>query len=143
MPKKVTAVLDTNVFISGLLSPKGIPGLILYRFRQHNFKIYTSRTQIKEIQNVLKRSSLKRALPKGTTTEVLKFFVRFKKLTNIYNPPVLKWDFSDPNDHFLLDLAVYSKADFLITGDKALRSLLFVENCSIVSPLEFIKRLAP
>ena len=63
MAKKPVVVLDTNVFVSGLLSPKGVPGAILLRFRQGAFEIVTSRAQIREIQAVLKRPSLARALP--------------------------------------------------------------------------------
>lgn len=141
MARKNKVILDTNVFVSGLLSPAGIPGLILYRFRQGDFQIYTSRVQILEIHEVLKRPSLQKALPKGTTKEVLKFFMKFKKLTTVLNPHPMKWDFPDRDDHFLLDLAVTSRANFLVTGDKKLQSLLLVEECSIVSPSEFIARL--
>ena len=141
MARKAKVILDTNVFVSGLLSPSGISGLILYRFRQRSFEIYTSRAQISEIRSVLKRPSLQRALPMGTTREALKFFMNFKKLVRVLNPPSLKWDFSDRKDHFLLDLAIASKADFLVTGDKKLQTLLLIEKCAIVSPVEFIARL--
>jgi len=53
----------------------------------------------------------------------------------------LPWDFGDRDDHFLLDLAVHSKAHFLVTGDKALRNLLLVGQCAVVSPIEFVGRL--
>ena len=141
MAKKLVVVLDTNVFVSGLISPNGVPGAILQRFRQGEFEIATSKSQIREIQEVLKRPSLARALPKGTTKEVLKFFLAFKKLTKIHDPKKLPWDFKDLKDHFLLDLAVYSKADFLVTGDKALRSLMLVGSCAVTSPVEFLSRL--
>jgi len=72
--KKHVVVLDTNVFISGLLSPNGVPGLILLKFRNNEFEIATSKDQILEVQEVLQRPSLVRALPKGTNLEVLKFF---------------------------------------------------------------------
>ncbi|MFN8943764.1 MAG: putative toxin-antitoxin system toxin component, PIN family [Pseudobdellovibrionaceae bacterium] len=62
MAKKLVVVLDTNVFVSGLISPNGVPGAILQRFRQGEFEIATSKSQIREIQEVLKRPSLVRAL---------------------------------------------------------------------------------
>lgn len=141
MAAKPVVVLDTNVFVSALLSPSGVPGAILMRFRNGEYDIATSRAQIREIQAVLRRPSLARALPKGTTREVLRFFGAFKRLTKVHNPPRLPWDFGDLNDHFLLDLAVYSKAHFLVTGDKALRKLLLVGQCAVVTPVEFIARL--
>jgi len=139
--KKLVVVLDTNVFISGLISPSGVPGSILQRFRRGDFDIATSKAQIREIQAVLKRPSLARALPKGTTKDVLRFFLKFKSLTKIQDPKKLPWDFKDLKDHFLLDLAVHAKADFLVTGDKAVRSLLLVGSCAVTSPVEFLARI--
>ncbi|MBI2604477.1 MAG: putative toxin-antitoxin system toxin component, PIN family [Deltaproteobacteria bacterium] len=141
MPRKHVVVLDTNVFVSGLISAKGAPGALLLRFRQGSFEIVTSKAQLREIRSVLSRPSLGRALPKGTAREVLRFFLAFKKLTRVFDPPRLPWEFKDVDDHFLLDLAVYSRADFLVTGDKALRSLALVGRCAVVSPTEFLGRL--
>ena len=141
MAKKLVVVLDTNVFVSGLLSPNGVPGLILARFRSGHFDIATSKDQIREIQNVLRRPSLVRAIPKGTNREVLRFFLKFKRLTKVCTPPRLPWDFGDRDDHFLLDLAVHAKAHFLVTGDKPLRKLMLVGQCAVITPIEFIGRL--
>jgi putative PIN family toxin of toxin-antitoxin system len=141
MAKRPVVVLDTNVFVSGLLSPNGVPGLILSRFRSGHFDIVTSKDQVREIQSVLRRPSLARAIPPGTSREVVRFFLKFKRLTRIYKPARLTWDFGDRDDHFLLDLAVHTKAHFLVTGDKALRKLMLVGQCAVVSPLEFIGRL--
>jgi putative PIN family toxin of toxin-antitoxin system len=82
---KPLVVLDTNVFVSGLISPGGVPGAILRRFRGGDFEIATSKTQVREINAVLKRPSLMRALPKGTSREVLAFLFGFKRLTKIYD----------------------------------------------------------
>ena len=120
------------------MSPACVPGIVMQTFRNRQFIVATSRAQIREIQDVLKRPSLAKALPKGTTKEVLRFFLKLKKLTKVHRPPKLKWDFGDQNDHFLLDLAVHSKADFLITGDKALQKLTLVGRRAVVSPVEFI-----
>ena len=141
MAKKFVVVLDTNVFVSGLLSANGVPGLILTKFRSGEFEIATSKDQVQEIQEVLVRPSLVRALPKGTNREVLKFFLKFKRLARVHKAPKLTWDFGDRDDHFLLDLAVHSKANFLVTGDKALRKLLLVGQCAVITPVEFIGRL--
>jgi len=138
--EKPVVVLDTNVFVSGLLSPKGTPGIIFQRFRLEQLSIVTSKVQIIEIQAVLARPSLRKALPPGTPREILKFFAKLKRLTDILDPPELSWDFGDRDDHFLLDLAVHAKAHFLVTGDKALQKLLLVGQCAVVSPVEFVAR---
>jgi predicted nucleic acid-binding protein len=38
-------------------------------------------------------------------------------------------------------VAVYSKADFLVSGDKALVSLFLIGRCAVISPTEFLARL--
>ena len=68
-------------------------------------------------------------------------FLSFKKLTKIIDPPKLPWEFKDVKDHFLLDIGVYSKADFLVTGDKKVLSLTLVGQCAVVSPTEFLGRI--
>lgn len=141
MAKKPVVVLDTNVFVSGLLSPNGAPGIIFQRFRLQQFLIVTSTAQIKEIQAVLARPSLKKALPPGTPREVIRYFTKLRQLTQVLNPPKLPWDFGDRGDHFLLDLAIHAKAQFLVTGDKALQKLLLVGQCAVVSPVEFVARI--
>ncbi len=132
MAEKLVVVLDTNVFVSGLLSSMGAPGIIFQRFRLGQFSIVTSKMQIKEIQAVLARPSLKKALPPGTPRDILKFFAKLKRLTDILDPPELPWDFGDRDDHFLLDLAAHAKAQFLVTGDKALQRVLLVGQCAVV-----------
>jgi uncharacterized protein len=139
--KKPLVVLDTNVFLSGLISPKGPPASILLIFRSGEFNIATSKAQVKEISLVLKRPSLSRALPPGTPKEILKFFLAFKNLTKIYEPKKLFWEFPDKNDHFLLDLALHSRSDFLISGDKKLLSLSRIGSCEIISPGEFLNKI--
>jgi predicted nucleic acid-binding protein len=41
----------------------------------------------------------------------------------------------------LVDLNVLSKANFLLTEDKALRKLMLVGQCAVVSPIELVGRL--
>jgi len=138
---KKLVVLDTNVFVSGLLTPHGIPGLIIKKFRERQFEIATSPRQIAEIKDVLKRPSLHRALPRGTPMEVLRFFASLKKLTKVFDPPPLPWDFKDKGDHFLLDLVIESNAHFLITGDHDLQDLALIQKCVVLSPADFIQRI--
>ena len=141
MEKNPAVVVDTNVIISGLLSPNGIPGAILAQFRQKKFSLVTSNDQLSEIKEVLKRPSLSRALPAGTTREILIFFSKLKKLVVISNPPSLEWNFRDKGDHFLLDLIAHTKPDFFVTGDKELLSLTLLGNTPVLSPSQFIGRL--
>ncbi|MBI3795295.1 MAG: putative toxin-antitoxin system toxin component, PIN family [Nitrospinae bacterium] len=55
---KIRAVLDTNLFVSGLISPKGAPRRILDLARKESFKVITSIAINHEILNVLHRSHI-------------------------------------------------------------------------------------
>jgi len=52
-----------------------------------------------------------------------------------------EWNFVDEGDHFLFDLILASKANYLVTGDKKVLELKLIENCHIVSPVEFLAGL--
>ena len=46
-------VLDTNVFISGLLLPNGIPGRIVKAWQQAQYTLVLSEPMLSEIERVL------------------------------------------------------------------------------------------
>ncbi len=77
--KKIIAVLDTNILVSGILSPHGVPGHILQKFRMHAFDFASSPEQFLEIQKVLQRPSVIRCLPKGISLDASNFVNIFKK----------------------------------------------------------------
>ncbi|MCP4577566.1 MAG: putative toxin-antitoxin system toxin component, PIN family, partial [Deltaproteobacteria bacterium] len=54
------AVVDTNIFVSSLLSRKGRPAEILNLWRDALFILVTSPSIISEIKSVLQRSAIKK-----------------------------------------------------------------------------------
>jgi len=48
---------------------------------------------------------------------------------------------SDPKDNFLLDLIDFSKADYLVTGDKDLLAHNPFKTAKILTPMEFEREL--
>lgn len=56
--------------------------------------------------------------------------------------PVDHSSLRDPNDAFLLALAVESRADFLVSGDEDLLVLVSFEGTRMISPREFLDSLA-
>lgn len=49
----IKAVLDTNILVSGLISPKGSPAKILNLWQERKFILVTSQKILKEIKKVL------------------------------------------------------------------------------------------
>ena len=138
MQIKSVVVLDTNVVISGIISPLGSPGVILRRYQMGDFALLSSPEQIKEINDVFKRPKIKKLIPSRVRSEVKTFLDSFHNIATVIDPPRLKWDFKDTGDYFLLDLVAHTKPDYLVTGDKALRSLLLVMRTAILTPSEFL-----
>jgi len=56
--QKIKAVIDTNTFVSGIISPKGSPRKILELARKEVFKVVTSASINHEILEVLHRNYL-------------------------------------------------------------------------------------
>lgn len=107
-------VLDSDVIIAGLISPKGAGNFILKNYLSlKSIKICTSKQQLKEIQKVLKR-------PEFIWKPNLKLWKRFQKQTkkarikeNTLSQT--KKFVTDPYDSPILTLAITSKAKFLLT----------------------------
>ena len=53
--QKINAVIDTNTFVSGVISPKGSPIKILELARKEVFKVVTSASIIREILEILEK----------------------------------------------------------------------------------------
>lgn len=107
-------VLDSDVVITGLISPKGAGCFLLTSFLPHRkIKILTSKKQIKEIKEVLKR-------PEFTWTVNEKLWENFNKQAVKIKLPIklsskLTKCLLDPDDIHILASAVAGKAKFLLT----------------------------
>ena len=75
-----------------------------------------------------------------------KSFLIFSSKNTLSSSIVLKVEISpkhalsrDPKDNFLLDLIHFSKADYLVTGDKALLEHNPFKTATILTPINFEK----
>lgn len=106
-------VLDTNVLFSALISPHGAPDLIYRAWRIARFELVTSLIQLDEIRRASRYSKLKAVLQPakvGTMVNNLQRAIVLEHLT-------LEAEADDPDDDFLLAMALAGEADYLITGD--------------------------
>ena len=53
------------------------------------------------------------------------------------------WVLADPDDDKFVDAALAGAADVIVSGDRDLRELGTVEGIPILSPREFLDRIAP
>jgi uncharacterized protein len=113
--KKVKVIFDTNVWISFLIGKR------LSNVKQYivdgRIQIITCEQLITEIRLVTGREKLKKYFQEEDVNELLQLLDIIGKKVEIKPTHFIN---RDPKDNFLLDLIDFSKADYLITGDKDL-----------------------
>ena len=107
-------VIDTNVLLSALISPVGAPNLIYQAWRAHKFQLITSSAQLDELRRVSHYPKLRAVLRPHQVGRMVKYLRRAPLLERL--PPVT--GIADPDDAFLLAMALAGNADFLVTGDR-------------------------
>jgi putative PIN family toxin of toxin-antitoxin system len=115
-------VCDVGVVVSGLLSAAGPPGRILDRWRDGQFDLVVSPLWLDELVRVLGRPKLARYLSPGEPQEVLGA-IRLQADV-VADPPAEPGLTPDPGDDYLVALARAAEADFLISGDAHLLTLV-------------------
>lgn len=110
-------ILDTNVLLGALIAPMGPPDLIYRAWRAARFELVTSTRQLDELRRVSRYPKLKAILPAHRVGTMVNNMQRAEVLEHL---PALPdgMETDDPNDAFLLAMALASEADYLITGDR-------------------------
>jgi len=134
--KNVKVVFDTNVWISFLIGRRlsKIKDLIL----DNKIIVVTTEQLLEEIKLVTGRDKLKKYFPKESVTELIDLIEVIGKKVKI-TPTHLVC--RDPKDNFLLDLIDFSKANYLVTGDKDLLEHNPFKTAQILTPSDFERQL--
>ncbi len=106
-------VLDTNVLLSALISPHGPPDVIYRAWRAARFEIVTSVVQLDELRRASRYPKFKAVLQPHRVGTMVNNLQRAVVLEHL--PTGIEAD--DPNDAFVLAMAVASEAEVLVTGD--------------------------
>lgn len=110
-------ILDTNVLLAALISPHGLPDTLYRAWRAARFDLVTSVAQLDELRRVSRYPKLKAILPAHRIGTMVNNLQRAIVLTQL--PPLPDGlEVNDPNDAFLLAMALGSEADYLVTGDR-------------------------
>jgi hypothetical protein len=132
----VLVVVDTNVLLSALLASTGAPAQIYTAWREKRFEIVTCPAQLAELRTASRYPHLANAIRPYKFGVLLNQLKKFQiQAKSIPRPHAAH----DPEDSFLLNLAQYSKAHYLVTGDKRSRILLHrtVGDTRILTAREF------
>ncbi|WP_083260564.1 putative toxin-antitoxin system toxin component, PIN family [Arenibacter sp. NBRC 103722] len=90
------------------------------------------------MKTVTSREKLKKYFPRESVRELIQLLETIAEKVEIRPTHSIN---RDPKDNFLLDLIDFSKADFLVTGDKDLLEHDPFKTAQILTPAEFEKQL--
>ena len=126
-------VLDTNVLVSGLLTPFGSSGEIVRMVSAGKLILeYDSRILL-ECQEVLNRSKFQ--FHKDQIDTLIGYI---RKNGQVVSSSPLNKPLHDPDDAPFLEVAIEGKAEYLVTGNKVHYPKKFREGIKVLSPNEFI-----
>lgn len=132
------AVLDPNILISALLSPRGAPARCLRAFLAGAFELVVSPLLLAELERALGYPKLRgRVLPE----EAERFIagLREQAVPIADTGPPFPRTARDPGDDYLIALAAGARA-VLVTGDRHLLELS-AANSAILAPATFLTLL--
>lgn len=129
-------VLDTNIFVSTLISESGPPYKAFDAWVGGRFKLISSVEQIAELRRISRYPKLIQLVPKHVFGDLINALGK----TALIEAARVAVELSDPEDAFLLGMADTGNADYLVTGDKraGLLALKTYGRTKIVTPSEFV-----
>ena len=134
--KSKKVILDTNLWISFLISSRldEIDELLF----DGKIRLIFSKESIEEFITVAKRPKFEKFFTDQNINDLLQLFDSFGKLVDVSTAIT---DCRDDKDNFLLNLAVDSKSDYLVTGDFDLLTLKKIKKTKILNWTDFLKEI--
>ncbi|HIJ35858.1 MAG TPA: putative toxin-antitoxin system toxin component, PIN family [Deltaproteobacteria bacterium] len=135
-------VLDTNVFVSSLLSKAGSPAMVIDSWRAGQYLIVTSRSIISEIKRVVEASDIRKKY--GLTDDLIERLILLLEKDAIVVPglsAVAGAIPKDPTDEMFLAVALDARADLIVSGDRHLLDLGEYKQIPILTVRQFLEFL--
>jgi len=135
-------VIDTNILVSAILTPKGNPAKILKLILEGKLYLIISPAILEETRQVFNYPRLVKRLKKNKITldEVYGFLDKLSRVA-VITQGKLDIDIiqDDPSDNKILACGLEGEADFIISGDHHLTDLKTFQGIKIVNPAAFLK----
>ena len=137
----IRIVLDTNVFLSGVLTPGRAPAQLLELILSGKIKLIISPQIICEIQRVIQYPGIIKLIKKRKleSKELEEALFRIMRVAHITSGAVNVQEIAaDPSDDMFLACALEGQADFIVSGDHHLIDLKNYQGIKIMAPAPFI-----
>jgi len=135
----VSIIIDTCVFISALRSRRGASFKLLSLIDNNKFEFYLSVALVLEYESVAKRNPKKLGLTDSDIEDLIDYLCAAGKSRQVHFlwRPSLK----DPSDDFILELAVESECDYIVTHN--VRDFTGAEKfkVKVITPQEFLRTI--
>jgi len=129
------AVLDTSVYISMLLSPRGSGAWLMALWNEERYELVISPELFAEFVEVSNRPEVK------TRIDPQRKLALFRRLRQdaIWTTGAIEAQglLADPQDDFLMNAALEAEAEFIVTWDSLLLDQKNCQGVKIVSPDQF------
>jgi putative PIN family toxin of toxin-antitoxin system len=137
MPYQI--VLDTNVLLAGLRSSRGASYKMLTILNDSRWQLNVSTALVFEYEEILKREKDQLDLTSEDIDNVIEGICAIANRCNIFYlwRPVAR----DPDDDFLIDLAVECQADFIITYNQKDLQAAEKFGIKVLTPKEFLQHV--
>ncbi|BAY97725.1 PilT protein domain protein [Tolypothrix tenuis PCC 7101] len=137
MTRPYQIVVDTNVLLAGLRSSLGASYRLLTILNDRRWQLNISTTLVFEYEEILKREKYQIGLRDQDINDVIEGICSIANLCSIFY--IWRPSARDPDDDFLIDLAVECQADFIITYNQKDLQAAQQFGIRLVSPKEFLQ----
>lgn len=135
-------VLDTNIFVSSLLTKTGRPAMVIDAWRAGRYLLVTSQSIISEIKRVLNSPGIREKYSLGRN-QIEKLILLLKNDAIVVPglSPVAGAIPEDPTDEMFLAAALDATADLIVSGDRHLLQLGEYRGIAISTVRQFLELL--
>lgn len=137
MSSTLRIVLDTNVLAAAFRSRRGAANFLLDRLPDPRWQVSLSTPLLLEYEDVLKRHEMRAFVSESDVNIFLDGLCSIAFCYDVY----YLWRLlaKDPNNAFILELAVRANADFIITYNPTDFSAAADFDIKLVTPKEFLR----